>query len=99
MIITIQKLDGETFTIECDPSDYVDDLRDKVEQIHGTPIECQRYSLDGRPIDDSDTLQDNNIVENCTLVMEPHKITVILPNKKKLRVVRFEFIFVWSRLL
>jgi Ubiquitin family len=87
MIITIQKLDGETFIVECEPMDYVDDLRDIVEELHGVRPESQRYSCDGVPIDDTGTLKDNGIVSDCTLVMDPYTITVILPSKKKLRLV------------
>lgn len=88
MIITIQDLDGETFDIECESTEYVDDLRDKVEELHGIPSDAQRYSLDGKPIDDTDTLEDCGITDGCKLIMEPCKITIILPTKKKLRIVR-----------
>jgi len=89
VVITIKDLNGETFQVECDPTEYVDDLRDKVEEQHGIPSDAQRYSLDGTLIEDTDTLEENGVDSDCVLVLEPCKITVILPTKKKLRVVSF----------
>jgi len=84
MIIIIQKVDGETFTFECEPTDYVDDLRDRVEEVHGIPAEYQRYTLDGKPLDDTTTLEENNVYHSCTLVMMPLKIMAIQPSNKKI---------------
>lgn len=87
MIITIQHWNGSTFTVEAEPTEYVDDLKEKIEEQEQIPVDSQRFTtLEGNPIEETDTLEENDIISDCTLVMQPLKVTLFLPTKKKLRV-------------
>ena len=74
-----------TFAVEIDPTEYLDDLRDKIFRQKHIPVDLQRLSFGGRPVDDSSTLMEQSIGQQSTIILEPMKIHVrIMPHGKQL---------------
>lgn len=84
--ITIKNWKGETFAIsDCSLEDYIEDLKEKIEATLKIPKAQQRLTLDGKILDDSETLADHNIDSSTTVNLEAMKIHIMLPNGKKIR--------------
>ena len=84
--LTIQHWNGETYKVEIDATEYIDDLKEKIEELHDVPIDEQRFSYNGNEVDDTETIEENGIVDGSTLVLEPIKVTIVLPDgKNKIR--------------
>lgn len=61
MHIFVHTLTGKTFTIECEPSDTIWDIKKRVCMIDGTPESHQRFIFAGKQLCDGMTLADYNI--------------------------------------
>merc|ERR1711907_87334 len=61
--ITIKKTpDGRELPIRANPNDNVRDLKKKIEDVHGIPIENQNLAFEGVPLDDPlETLGDRGV--------------------------------------
>lgn len=87
MKLTVTHWDGKSkFQVELEPTEYVDDLKDLIEEKHDIPVYQQRLSHKGDEIDDTATMDDLGLVDGDLLALEPMEVTVILPdNFKRLR--------------
>lgn len=87
MKLTVAHWDGKTiFDVEVDPTEYVDDLKDIIQEKYDIPVDQQRLSHKGDEIDDTATMDDLGLSEGDSLALEPMKVTVVLPdNAKRLR--------------
>jgi hypothetical protein len=70
MEITVQ-VKGEASNVRVESSDTIAAVKKKIQEQCGSILPCQqRLLLDGRELDDSRTLADNNIQKETTLVLE-----------------------------
>ncbi len=63
----VRTMRGETFTLEVDPSDYVETLKLTIEKIEGTPVKEQRLLFIGRQLEEGRTLGSYCICEGSNL--------------------------------
>ena len=84
--VTIKHWKGHTFALDLDPTEYIDTVKERIQDLQSIPVDQQRLTFEGESVDDTLTLQEQSIVDHSTLVLEPMKVFVILPNgKKKIR--------------
>ncbi|XP_066590971.1 UV excision repair protein RAD23 homolog A [Prorops nasuta] len=69
MIITLKNLQQQTFTIEIDPSETVQNLKKKIEAQKGFPAEHQKLIYAGKILTDEQPLTEYNIDEKKFIVV------------------------------
>ena len=67
MQIFVKTLQGNTITLDVEPSDTIKDLKAKVQDKQGVPADRQRFVYNSKNLEDSYTLEDYSIKENATL--------------------------------
>jgi len=63
----VRTLDDRTLTFDVQPDDIVNDVKELVEQREGIPIDEQRLTLGGIPLDDELTLDECRVEDESTL--------------------------------
>jgi len=76
MQVNVKTPDGKTLTFNVEPTDTIEDVKDKVEEEIGMPVPDQRILFDGEELKDTPTLEDYNIKNGDTLFLDPMKIHV-----------------------
>jgi hypothetical protein len=75
LCLHIKHGNGEMFLIKAEPSEYIEDVKDKIFSKKNIPVDRQRLSFGGVSLDDAKTLESLGIKDGSTLqlgLMEVH---------------------------
>lgn len=67
MQLFVKTLTGKTVSVEVEEGESIDDLKAKIAEKEGIPVEQQRLIFGGQQLQDGKTLDDYNVGDDATL--------------------------------
>jgi ubiquitin len=67
MQVFVKALTGKNITLEVNPEDTIERLKQKIQEREGIPPSEQRLIFSGKQLEDNKTIQDYNIQKDTTI--------------------------------
>jgi len=74
--IKIQHWNGETFSMDAEPTEYIDDVKERIFSSKNILINHQLLEYEGQPVKEGTSLGEQGITDNSTLVMRKMKLYI-----------------------